>query len=69
MLLIRFSDALSGILEDTGLKVHRSHWVTHGKVESIFKEGEHIFLHTCAQQKIPIRKSYRKAVRAAGWLK
>ena len=66
---IRFSDTLSEIPENTGPKVHRSHWVAHGKVESIVKEGEHIFLLNCAQQKIPVRKRYRKAVHAAGWLK
>ena len=69
MLLMHFSDTLSESPEDTGLKAQCYHWVAHGKVESIFKEGEHIFLLNCAQQKIPVRKRYRKAVHAAGWLK
>jgi len=69
MLLMHFSDTLSESPEDTGLKAQCYHWVAHGKVESIVKEGERIFLHICAKQNISVSKSYPKAVRAAGWLK
>jgi DNA-binding LytR/AlgR family response regulator len=69
MNLMRFTDSLGEIPEDTGLKVHRYHWAAHGKVENIVKEGGRIFLRAFAKQNIPVSKSYRKAVRVAGWLK
>ncbi|MGI9425680.1 MAG: LytTR family DNA-binding domain-containing protein [Hyphomicrobiaceae bacterium] len=59
MVLIRFSDVLRDLPKDTGVRVHRSHWVALSAVSGAFKEGTNLRLKLQTGDIVPVSRSYR----------
>jgi hypothetical protein len=67
MILCRMEDAareLGGI----GRRVHRSWWVAEGAVEGVAREGQRTFLRLTDGRHVPVGRSFRPDLKAAGWL-
>src|SRR6056297_2894090 len=67
MILCRMEDAareLGGI----GQRVHRSWWVADDAVEAVEREGQRILLRLADNRRVPVGRSYRPDLKAAGWL-
>jgi hypothetical protein len=67
MILCRMEDAareLSGL----GRRVHRSWWVATDAVEAVEREGQRTLLRLTDDRRVPVGRSYRPDLKAAGWL-
>ena len=67
LLLLRLSDAEKE-LGETGWRVHRSHWVARGAVTGRRTANGQVLLVTTDSAEIPVGRSYRPALKAAGLL-
>jgi DNA-binding LytR/AlgR family response regulator len=66
LVLMRMSDAVRELEGFGGLQVHRSHWVHPSAVETVDRSGAKIELVLVTGDRIPVSRSYRDAVIAAG---
>lgn len=67
MILCRMEDAARE-LGDLGRRVHRSWWVAADAVAGIEREGQRTFLRLADDRCVPVGRSFRPDLRAAGWL-
>lgn len=67
LILCRMEDAARE-LAGLGRRVHRSWWVATDAVESIEREGQRTFLRLTGGHHVPVGRSYRPDLKAAGWL-
>lgn len=67
-LLMRFADAVSEMDDADGFLTHRSHWVMASEIKSAGRCGNREFLVLREGTEIPISKTYRPCVVAAGFL-
>ncbi|WP_428522625.1 LytTR family DNA-binding domain-containing protein [Roseibium sp.] len=64
MVLYRFSDILRELPENTGMQVHRSHWIAHEAIQQVQKEGNNTRLVLNDGTQIPVSRRYVSTVRA-----
>lgn len=67
-ILMRFADAISEMDGTAGFCTHRSHWVSAAHVREAFREKNREFLRLHGGATVPVSKTYRAAVQAAGFL-
>lgn len=67
MILCRMEDAARE-LETEGLRVHRSWWVAHAAVQAAERDGQRLALRLSDGRLVPVGRTYRAAVKAAGWI-
>ncbi len=67
MILCRMEDAARE-LGGLGRRVHRSWWVAADAVEGVEREGQRTFLRLTDGRSVPVGRSYRPDLKAAGWL-
>lgn len=68
LILMRFADALEELEGIRGVRVHRSHWVGRGAVAKSRRDGSRVFLVLHDGTEVPVSRSYRADVKAAGLL-
>lgn len=66
-LLLRLGDAEAELAE-VGLRVHRSHWVALGQVQQHRRDKGRDFLQMTDDSLVPVSRSYKASVQAAGLL-
>jgi len=66
--LMRLSDAVSEMDGMRGLTTHRSHWVVASHVTNGLRENNRDYLLLRSGTKIPVSRTYRRGVQAAGFL-
>ena len=67
-LLLRLADAVNELDDVNGYCVHRSHWVLHGAIRSVFRERGRDFIRISNGEVIPVSKTYRPNLVKAGLL-
>ena len=67
MILCRMKDAARE-LDGLGLRVHRSWWVARDAVASVERDGHCTFLCLTDTRRVPVGRSFRADLKAAGWL-
>lgn len=67
MILCRMEDAARE-LDGLGLRVHRSWWVAADAVEGSDREGQRTLLRLTDGRRVPVGRSFRADLKAAGWL-
>jgi DNA-binding LytR/AlgR family response regulator len=67
LILLRLRDAIAELGEAAGLQVHRSWWVAHGAVQAANRDGQRLVLILRNGLEVPVSKTRREAVKAAGW--
>lgn len=67
LILLRLRDAIAELGKAAGLQVHRSWWVAHGAVQGATRDGARLTLVLRNGLEVPVSKTRREAVRAAGW--
>lgn len=67
-ILMRFSDAVNEMDGTPGFCTHRSHWVAAAHVLRSIRERNREFLLLSDGAKVPVSKTYRETVQAAGFL-
>lgn len=67
LILLRFADALSELHGMEGAQVHRSWWVARNAVEASRMENGKRFLILRDGTKVPVSRSFTRALQAAGW--
>jgi DNA-binding LytR/AlgR family response regulator len=67
LILLRLRDAIAELGEGAGLQVHRSWWVAHGAVQGANRDGPRLTLVLRNGLDVPVSKTWRDAVKAAGW--
>ena len=65
----RMRDALRLLRNESGLQIHRSHWVADRVVVSGLRKGRDYKLAIQDGSLLPVARSYVKAVRARGWIR
>lgn len=66
LILLRMADAESELDGAHGLRVHRSHWVAIDRVLGHRRRDGRDFLITADEGEVPVSRSFRAAVKAAG---
>ena len=68
LILYRLSEAVAELegLGYRGLRVHRSYWVGLSSVEGVVIDGRKMNLHLINGEVVPVSRTYREIVRAAG---
>ena len=67
MILCRMEDAARD-LGSLGRRVHRSWWVAADAVDRVERDGQRTFLRLSDGRRVPVGRSYRADLKAAGWL-
>lgn len=67
-LRMRFADAIDEMDPIAGFCTHRSHWVTRAAVDRVKRDGGRIFLILTNGDQVPVSRTYRPQVEAAGLL-
>jgi DNA-binding LytR/AlgR family response regulator len=67
LILLRLRDAIAELGEAAGLRVHRSWWVAHGAVRGANRDGQRLSLVLRNGLEVPVSKTWREAVKTAGW--
>lgn len=67
-ILMRFADAVSEMDGTAGFCTHRSHWVSAEHVREAFREKNREFLRLRGGATVPVSRTYRATVQAAGFL-
>lgn len=65
MVLQRFSDILHDLPAQSGIQVHRSHWVAFKAIAESFKDGSNLRLRLQSGEVVPVSRSYRSATEQA----
>ncbi|MBV9832751.1 MAG: LytTR family transcriptional regulator DNA-binding domain-containing protein, partial [Alphaproteobacteria bacterium] len=68
LILLRLRDAIAELGEGAGLQVHRSWWVAQGAVQGANRDGAKLTLVLRNGLEVPVSKTWREAVKTAGWL-
>jgi hypothetical protein len=68
LILLRLRDALAELGAARGRQVHRSWWVADGAVASAERNAGRAVLVLRNSLRVPVSKSFREQVKAAGWL-
>ncbi|HKU96918.1 MAG TPA: LytTR family DNA-binding domain-containing protein [Vineibacter sp.] len=68
LILLRLRDAVTELGEGSGLQVHRSWWVARDAVARSERDGTKTTLILRNGVRVPVSKTYRDAIKAAGWL-
>jgi len=68
LILLRLRDALAELEPSRGRQVHRSWWVAEGAIASVERNGGRPMLVLRNRLRVPVSKSFREQVKAAGWL-
>lgn len=68
LILMRLGDAESELAGYDGLRVHRSHWVSRAQVRKVLRREGRLFLRMADGTDVPVSRSYKAAVEAAGLL-
>ena len=63
LLLMRFADALDLLGDMQGLRIHRSHWVSHIHLNGLEKEGRKMLAVLSDGRKLPVSATYLDQVR------
>lgn len=66
-ILKRLSDAVHDLKDADGLQTHRSWWVAADGVEKVIKDNGQTKLVLKSGNLVPISRTYKSAVQAAGW--
>jgi DNA-binding LytR/AlgR family response regulator len=67
IILMRMSDAENELAGVEGLRVHRSWWVAREAVTGVKRDGTRLLLMLENGLEVPVGKTYRGALRDAGW--
>ncbi len=67
IILMRMSDAENELAGVEGLRVHRSWWVARNAVTGTRRDGARLLLRLENGLEVPVGKTYRAALREAGW--
>ena len=67
LILLRLRDALAELGPARGRQVHRSWWVAEGAIASVERNGGRPVLVLRNRLRVPVSKSFREQVKAAGW--
>lgn len=67
MILCRMEDAARE-LSALGRRVHRSWWVADAAVQGAERDGARVYLNLVDGRRVPVGRSYRPDLKAAGWL-
>ncbi|MFK7964025.1 MAG: LytTR family DNA-binding domain-containing protein [Burkholderiaceae bacterium] len=59
MVLHRFSDILRALPEQSGVQVHRSHWVAYEAIDEAFMDGTNLRLRLKTGPIVPVSRSFR----------
>ncbi|WP_162906824.1 LytTR family DNA-binding domain-containing protein [Algihabitans albus] len=68
IILFRMEDAARD-LQGQGLRVHRSYWVAEGALAGARRHGQSWRLRLIDGREVPVGRTYRSQLRAAGWLR
>jgi DNA-binding LytR/AlgR family response regulator len=68
LILLRLRDALAELGSTRGRQVHRSWWVAEGAIASVERNGGRPVLALRNGLRVPVSKTFREQVKAAGWL-
>ena len=68
IILMRMSDAERELADMQGMRVHRSWWVAREAVRELRRDGTRLELLLENDMAVPVGKTYRSALRDAGWL-
>jgi len=68
LILMRLSDAIAELPGDAGAQTHRSWWVAKDVVRGVTKSEGRASLKLNAPLKVPVSRSFYKALNDAGWL-
>ncbi|MBA83824.1 LytTR family DNA-binding domain-containing protein [Thalassobius sp. S69A] len=66
LILMRLSDAEKELAGFAGLRVHRSHWVATGQVQQVLRRNGQLFLRMPDGAQVPVSRTYKPRVEAAG---
>ncbi len=66
LILMRMADAAAELVRAHGMRVHRSHWVAIDRVIGHHRRDGRDFLMTSDEAEVPVSRSFRPAVKAAG---
>jgi len=66
LILMRLSDAETELAAFDGLRVHRSHWVAIGQVQKVQRREGRLMLTMQDGAEVPVSRTYRPGVEAAG---
>lgn len=67
LILRRLADAVAALPPDSGLQVHRSHWVAQTAVQRVERDGPRLVVVLTNGLQIPVSRTYRLAVQESGW--
>jgi len=67
LILCRMEDAARE-LDEVGRRVHRSWWVAADAVAGAERDGQRLVLRLVDGRRVPVGRTYRGALKAAGWL-
>jgi hypothetical protein len=67
-LRMRFADAINEMDGIEGYCAHRSHWVARDAIEAVERDGARIFLRLANGDMIPVSRTYKPRLEAAGIL-
>jgi hypothetical protein len=62
LVLMRLTDAIEALGEDSGLRVHRSWWVARNAVTGLERQGRNFRIRLANGLAVPVSQSYRQAV-------
>lgn len=65
LVLARFSDIVRELSDQTGMQIHRSHWVSRDAVVRLTKSGQTAALLLSTGDTVPVSRSYRQRVESA----
>ena len=65
---MRLSDATQMLETFEGAQVHRSHWVNFAEIAGVIKRNRKIWLRMSDGAEIPVSRSFRPSLRAAGMI-
>jgi hypothetical protein len=68
LILFRLSDAIAELDPGLGRQVHRSYWVARQAVASVERDAHRTTLLLTDGTRVPVSRTYLKALREAGWL-
>ncbi len=68
LLLMRLSDATQMLETFEGAQVHCSHWVNFAEIAGVIKRNRKIWLRMSDGAEIPVSRSFRPSLRAAGMI-
>jgi len=69
LILMRFSDALEELADQSGWRIHRSHWVAERGMAGLKRESGKTIIVTTDGTELPVSRTYLPALREAGILK